>query len=393
MQRILSSIKLFIKETDKLLLSLCLIASAFGLTMVHSATLSKISDEQMFSRDFIAMLIAVIIGIFLALIISLIDYELIIKLWPVIAIFSIGLMFVTYIWGVGPAARPDATTWLKIGNTGFYFQASELVKIGFIITFGIHLDMIKDHINKLKNILFVCLHAAIPIGLVAITGDAGSALVFIIIFACMLFMSGIAFRFIIAGIAIVSVSIPLVWAYLLKDLQKQRFLALIYPELYEDVIYQQERGLYAIGSGKLFGSGLFKGPYTQAGIVPENQNDMIFTVVGEELGFIGAFFVLILFALIIIKILHIGKNSKDNASANMCYGVASMIAGQVIINIGMCLMLLPVVGITLPFFSAGGSSNLCIYIGIGLVLSIFRHNQARDAISFRLDRIRTPFSE
>ena len=141
-------------------------------------------------------------------------------------------------------------------------------------------------------------------------------------------------------------------------------------------------------SGKV----LFNGNYTQSGAVPENQNDFVFSVAGEELGFIGAIAVLVLLAAIILRIVINGKRANDNASYLMCMGMASMLAAQVIINIGMVLQWLPVIGITLPFFSAGGSSNLCVYIGIGLMMSIYRFNQKTPVANFRLQRVVTRFS-
>lgn len=395
MRRFINTFKNAVKETDKLLCILCLAASFYGFIIVWSATGPVTAEGATFSRDSTTMLFAVIIGIVLAIFISFIDSELIIRLWPLIALVCLVLMGITFVWGVGPAERPDARTWLRLGTESFpfYFQSSELVKVGFIITFGMHLDLVKDKMNQLKHILFLCIHALIPTGLVIITGDLGSALIFMIIFAGMIFLGGLSLKNMGLGILAIIAALPLVWRFALKNLQKERFLALLYPEQYPAVIYQQEKGMIAIGSGGLFGQGLFKGDYTQAGIVPEQQNDMIFSAIGEELGFIGAVFAIILLTLIILKIVKTGRESRDHATALMCYGVASMIAGHILINVGMCLMLLPVVGITLPFLSAGGSSNLCLYIAIGLVLSIYRHNQSREAISFHLRQIRTPFSD
>ena len=140
----------------------------------------------------------------------------------------------------------------------------------------------------------------------------------------------------------------------------------------------------AIGAGGITGQGLFQGAYTQAGAVPESMNDMIFTVIGEELGFVGCIAALALLCFICVRIILIGKKSRERSTNLICDGMAAMIIGQVVINVGMCLMLLPVIGITLPFFSAGGSSNLAVYIGIGLVLSIYRHNCDSGAVNIRV---------
>ncbi len=394
MRKFLKTIKNFIKETDKILLLLCVFASTFGCVSVLSATHWSLSEGERFTRDFIVMCLAVVAGIIIALIISLIDYEFIMRISPLIGLFCILIMIITLLFGVGPEERPDAKTWLKIGNTGIFFQPSEIVKIGFIITFGVHIEKIKSKINHPLSILQLLVHALIPIGLVVISGDMGSALVFVIITVVMLFLSGIHWGYFLAGGLLLLASLPLVWVFVLDKIQKDRFLAIIYPELYPDIIYQQERGLVAIGSGGITGQGLFNGALTQIpNAIPESENDMIFAVIGEELGLIGCITALVVLTAIVVRIIRTGRHDKVGNTKIMCCGVAAMIAGQVIINIGMCLMLLPVIGITLPFFSAGGSSNLCLYFSIGLILSFYRYNQQRDLIHVSQSNIYNPFSE
>ena len=392
MKQILKEIKHFIKETDKALLFLCILASAFGSLSVMSATKWTVSDGGMFSRDFIVMVAAVCVGIFIALVISVIDYEFILKLAPIIGLVCIGLMVLLFIIGVGPLERPDAKTWIKFGS--IYFQPSEIVKIGFIITFGVHIERVKSNINHPFSILQLGLHAIIPVGLVIKSGDMGSALVFIIIAIAMLFIAGLHWGYFLAGGLLVIAALPLAWIFLLDNIQKDRFLALAYPDLYPDIIYQQKRGLAALGGGGVTGQGLFNGSLTQTpNAIPEAENDMIFTVIGEELGLIGCIIALLILTFIVLRIINTGRHDNVGNIKIMCYGVAAMIAGQVIINVGMCLMLLPVIGITLPFFSAGGSSNLCIYFAVGLILSFYRYNQQRDLIHVSQQNIYNPFSE
>ena len=390
----MSRLRVHIKETDKLMLILCFITSAFGILMVHSATRYHLSDGSMFYRDTIVMVAAIAIGVVASIIISFIDYKIIVRFWPVIAGICLLLMFSLFVWGVGPSDRPDAKTWLPIA--GVYFQPSELLKIGFIITFSTHLDMVKDDLNNIKNVLKLGVHAVIPVGLVFATGDLGSSLVFVFIILGMLFLAGLQLRYFAAGFAICLAAVPIVWIKFLSEFQKERLLAVYYPkglsvDRYEAVIFQQQQAVNAIGSGQLFGEGLFKGSYTQNGLVPVSENDMIFSVIGEELGFIGSMAALILITLIVIKCVAVGRKTTENNTSLMCYGIAIMIASQSVINIGMCLKLLPVIGITLPFFSAGGSSNLCIYIAVGLILSVHRFNTERKPVDFRLSRISTPF--
>lgn len=394
--RFLKSVGYFLKETDLILLLTCIATSAFGVLMVHSATMSSLSEGVMMSRDVKIMIIAITLGLIACVFISVIDYEIIIRLWPLVAVISLALMGALFIWGVGPSVRSDAKTWLPIGSV--YFQPSELLKVAFIITFAMHTDILKDRINKPTSILQLGVHALIPTALVVVTGDLGSALVFICIFAGILFVSGVYIRYYFAAASFAVAAIPILWIKFFSEFQKQRFLAVYYPKgltesAYDTVIYQQQQGINAIGSGGITGRGLFNGVYTQNGLVPESQNDMIFTVVGEEFGLWGCLILLCVLLFIVIKIIRTGRKAKDNASKLLCYGSAFMIAGQTIINIGMCLKLFPVIGITLPFMSAGGSSNLCVYLAIGMVLSVYRYNQSRAPVDFRVSRINTPFSD
>ena len=391
MRKIFPLIKQFTDETNKFLLFLITAASIYGIIMVHSTTRGMLEDGQTFYRDAIVMMFAAILGIVMALLISAIDYEFVTKLWPIIGVVCVVMMIITLIFGAAPEARPDSKCWLKFGTV--YFQTSELVKIGYVITFSMHLELLKDKINDFKSLLLLGVHAVIPIGLVVLTGDMGSALVFIFITIAMLYFAGLHIGFFAAGGILALAASPLVWMFVFSEYQRTRFLALFRPEEFADEAYQQLKGLNALGSGGFFGQGIFKGTYTQNGIVPEQENDMIFTAIGEETGFLGCIITLALLLLICFEMIKIGKNTREFSTQMICYGMAAIIAAQVVINVGMVLMLLPVIGITLPFFSAGGSSTLCLYVGVGLVFSIYRFNRSREVVNFRLSRIASPFSE
>ena len=385
MGKIVYWLKDFIKGTDKILLGLCMILSAIGTVMVYSATRVNLTEDQIISRDAKTMFLAVMMGICVSLVISYFDYEAVTRLWPIIAIICLGLMLSLFVIGSSPEGRDDAISWIKLGS--FYFQPSELLKI----------ESVGSEINKLKNVILLGIHAMIAIGLVVLTGDMGSALVFMFITVGMLFMAGLQLRYFLFGAGAVALLAPIAWFEVLSDFQKQRFTAIYAPSnlteaTYNEVIFQQERGMNAISSGGVFGTGLFNGTYTQNGLVPESENDMIFTVVGEELGFVGCIVVLGLLLAIAIKILVVGKKAISVTGKLICSAVAVMIITQVVVNVGMVLKLLPVVGITLPFMSAGGSSNLCIYIAIGMVLSVYRSSQFREPVEFKYGKLFTPFS-
>lgn len=394
--KILYWFKDFLKGTDKLLVGLCILLSAFGTIMVYSATRRTLTEDALIPRDVRTMIIAVILGLACALIISLVDYDALARLWPLIALVCLGLMVSLFFIGDAPEGRSDAISWIKLGS--FYFQPSELLKIGFMITFAVHLDSVKHDINKFRNVFLLGMHAMVVIALVILTGDLGSALVFMVMTLGMLFSAGLYVRYFIFGIGAVALLAPILWFEFFSDFQKQRFMAIYAPDAlteatYEEVIFQQQQGINAIGSGKIFGQGLFNGAYTQSGLVPESRNDMIFTVIGEELGLIGAIAALLLLLVLVIKIVNVGQRAASFTGKIICTAVAVMIVAHVVINIGMCLMVLPVIGITLPFMSAGGSSNLCIYFAIGMVLSIYRSSLTRDPVDFKFGKIYTPFSD
>lgn len=380
----------FIKGTDKLLLALCLLASAFGILMVYSATLHDMAAGATMPREAFTMIVAVVLGLFMAAFISLIDYDIICKLWPLWAFCGVALMFIVMSpLGVAPPSRPDSQVWIDLKF--FYFQPSELVKVFFIITFSAHLNAVRHSINKIGTLALLGFHAAVPILLVMKSGDDGSALVFICIALGMIFVAGIDWKYMLAGFISILAAVPLLWVKL-SEFQKARFIVIFNPDAYPDTAYQQNRGLTAIGQGGFLGTGLFKGPYTQSGAVPVSESDMIFTVVAEEFGLLGGILALGLICGVIYRIIYNGKKAVSGPAHLMSYGLASMIASQTVINVAMCLRVGPVIGITLPFFSAGGSSSLCLYIGLGLAFSLYRTAYNQKPMNFRLSSIRSPFT-
>ena len=363
----LNDIKSVFRQTDKLLLILCIALSVFGGLMVCTATFD---GQNYLSRDTLVMFAAMAIGVVGSIVVSFIDYEIIYKFWWLVAALCIFLMLMLIPFGVAPDGRSDAISWLNLGVV--YLQPSEILKIGFIVTFSLHLSKLKKDLASVKNVALLCIHAAVPIGLVVITGDMGSALIFIFMFIGMMYIAGVHWLYFPAGVLMIVAAAPLIWLKVFSNIQRDRILALLNPDKYPDEIWQQSQAANAIKAGGLTGTGLFGCEYTHSGLVPECENDMIFSVVCESFGFIGAIVLLCFFCALAYKIIRTGKKSGNFAAEMMCYGVAFMIIAQVVVNIGMCLALLPVIGITLPFISAGGSSTVCIYGAIGLVMSVYR---------------------
>lgn len=371
----------FLKGTDFVTLLSALIASAYGLSLVYSATHSSLKDGKIISSDVRSMIVSVLLGVIIAIIVSNIDYEIISKLWPIIAAGCAALMVYTFFFGVAPSARQDAKSWIDLKI--FYFQPSELLKVGFIISFSYHLDLVRDKINKIKTIIPLVIHGAVPVGLVMMTGDAGSALIFLVMFIGMLFFARVNIGYFVAGICAIIVGFTVAWKVgIINGIQRQRIVALFYPNDFADVMYQQTNGKIALGSGGLLGQGYLKGSMTQSGAVPENQNDMILSVAGEELGFIGALFVVLILGFLVLRVLKTAMSARDNVGYLMCSGISVMLFAQMLVNIGMELSLLPCIGITLPLFSAGGSSSLCIYLALGIALSVYRYSRTTQETLF-----------
>ncbi len=206
----------FWKGTDKLLLFLCLLASSAGVLMVTSATWHTMKEGALLPRDSIAMIVAVLMGLIIALVISLIDIDIFAKSWYIWGALGIILMIIVLLFGEAPSNRTDARTWINLGF--FLFQPSELVKIFFVTTFAVHLDAVRDELNRVRNVALLVLHALIPFILVAISGDDGSALVFLFIAFAMLFIAGIKWQYIIGVFALAAAAVPLLW-FQLNDFQ------------------------------------------------------------------------------------------------------------------------------------------------------------------------------
>ncbi|MBO7217229.1 MAG: FtsW/RodA/SpoVE family cell cycle protein, partial [Clostridia bacterium] len=262
---------------------------------------------------------------------------------------------------------------------GITFQPSELMKICFIITFAAHLGYAREHdINKLKTLIPLAIHGLFPSVLILIQGDAGTAIIFGLIFVAMMFVAGLKLRYYAIAASALIVSSPFIYFFVMNDDQRSRIMGIF--DLEDDLLgadYQQWQGRIALANGGMTGQGLFKGELTQASIVPEGYNDFIFVSIGEELGLLGCLAVIILLAAICIRCIRIGRLCSDERGMYIAVGIFAMILGQSVINIGMCISVLPVIGVTLPFFSAGGTSIGCLMLAVGVLLSVYKHRNSR----------------
>ncbi|MBP3390669.1 MAG: FtsW/RodA/SpoVE family cell cycle protein [Clostridia bacterium] len=370
MKNLFAIIADYIREIDKVLLIFVFAASAFGCLAVMSATAYT---ENL--RQFITQLIAMLVGIALAIFISNIDYKTMQKWWFLVAAVGVVPVILTFFIGFAPAGTDDKAWLLLPGNISF--QPAELLKIAFVITFSTHLVKVKATINKIKTLIPLVLHGGFPVLLIHFQGDDGTALVFGIMFICMLFSAGLKLRYFAAAFALAIVAAPLAFFFVLNEDQKARILYLFDLESnLQGIGYQQWMGRVALANGGIFGQGLFSGSLTQSQGVPKGYNDFIFVCIGEELGILGCLTVLILLSVICFRCINIARTAADDAGMFIAVGIFAMLFAQSVINLGMCMSLLPVIGITLPFFSAGGSSLLCLMCGIGVVLSVHKHRNS-----------------
>lgn len=359
----------YIKRTDKIFWLMTIVASFYGFCLIASQQ----RDGQV---NFLkTQVMAVCLGYIAAIVISLIDYNFIAKLWWLAAAVSLALTIAVFFIGIQVTGTDDVG-WIRLPG-GMTFQPSELTKICFILTFSKHLAYLTE-IDKLHSFIGVAslvAHAAIPIGLIHLQGDDGAALIFAFMFIIMTFIAGVQLRYFIILFSVIICAIPLLWTKVLNEDQKNRLLVLFGTDdsTLQTYGWQQYQGKVSIASGGFFGKGIFNGPRVEKEMVPYQENDFIFTVAGEELGFIGCIGILALFVMMLIKILRTSAIACNPLGRNICIGFFSLISVQVIINLGMVLGVLPVVGITLPFFSSGGTSVACLYLGVGLVQSVYMH--------------------
>ena len=362
----------FVRESDKILLSLLFLAAGYGCIAVFSATRYMES-----LRPFLVHSFCLVAGFCVILIGSLFEYNHYIKLWPVFAIAGMVPVILTFFIGYAPAGTDDKA-WLNLGFTTF--QPAELLKICFIITFATHLARVKKTVNKPKTLIPLCIHGAIPVVLIHFQGDDGTALVFAIIFVSMLWAAGVTWKYFLAALITLLVSSPIIYFFIMNNSQRERLKNMF--DIDADILgvgWQQYRGRQALANGGFFGQGYLKGDLTQIGKsgVPEGHNDFIFVTIGEELGFLGCMAVIIILAAICIRCLQVAKLSSQDEGKYICVGIFAMLFAQMVINIGMCTSLTPVIGVTLPFFSAGGTSLLCLFSGMMLVHNVYMYRNSR----------------
>ncbi len=341
--------------------------AAIALALVSLLTLAGAAHDYGV-KYFYIQLAAIVLGVVTMTIISTIDYEEVAEKFSIpLFILSAFLLVLTLAIGTGDGNK----SWIRFEGLPIGIQPSEFVKVMYIVTFSKHLHMHKDTINSLKSLLKLGIHAGIIIGLVMLQGDLGSALVFVFLTVAMLFAAGLSIWYLLGGATLVVAAAPFLWK-MLKPYQQLRILAGFWPETDPDNKgFQALMSKNAISAGGFFGTGFSGGTEYQK--VPFAHTDFVFAITGEKFGFFGAFVVIAMLVILVVRALVLAHKMQGSYASYMCVGVAAVIIAQSAENIGMCLAKLPVIGITLPFMSYGGSSMLASFCLIGVIQSINAH--------------------
>lgn len=319
-------------------------------------------------------------GLVVMVIASLIDYNFLLKFRRIFYLLTLVILGIILIPGVGHTVG-GATRWILIGGEGgFTFQPSELSKIFLILFFAAFFTKYRDTLNTWKMLLFSVILIGIPLIMILKEPNLSTTIIVAILFVAMIFVAGLDYKIVLGVLAvgipaaIVSIILMLKEKFpLLQPYQYARIVSWLEPEKYPDDARQQVNSQIAIGSGQLWGKGLYNSSYTSlknANNVSEDQTDFIFTVIGEELGFVGCIIIIILILLIVFECIWIAKNARDLGGRLIASGMAALIGFQSFVNIGVATGLLPNTGVPLPFVSYGLTSMVSMYIGIGLVLNV-----------------------
>lgn len=360
--------KRILKNIEWSVLICTILLIAIGLVALASAT--KSSDYE----DLKKQVMWLIISIPILIIVIFIDYDIFVKMSPILY----GIIFILLIAVLFTKPINGATSWFSIGP--FSFQPAEFAKIVVILFLAWLFTKIqakgKDEINKILKLGLIFIAFGVPILLIIKQPDYGTALAFIAALVFMLFAAGLRKRYMITAILLIVILVPVLYLFVLPEHAKSRIDVFLNPNLDpRGAGYNIIQSKLAIGSGQLLGMGLFKGNQTQLGFLYPKTTDFIFALIGEEMGFIIAAGIIFLYVILITKAVYIAKTAKDDLGSYIAMGIAGIFFFHMLENIGMTMGLLPITGIPLPFVSYGGSSLLSNFIMIGLLLNISGRRQ------------------
>lgn len=380
MKTLFSPLQEFLKKGDMLLLSLCLLASGFGVALIFSATRYDAINKN---KEVAVQIIAILLGVVAYILFTYVDFEPFVERnWKWLLGFSI--IFLLLLLTPFGVTRGGNRNWLQFPGFPILIQPNEIVKIPFILLLAMQIRKIQDQGHDIGSVFSVAqigAHTMFMLALIAgICGDMGMCVVYTIIFAVMAWSAGVKVRwFVLVGGAL-AIAFVVLWFFVLPkteawdDLYLIKRFRVLFDHSYDPqgVGFQQTRALLAIGSGQIFGKGYLQGTMTQssfANTLPARDTDFIFAVCGEELGMVGCLILLALLTSIVLRCIWVARHSSSPFYAYVSMGMAGMLIVQIAANVGMCLFVFPVMGLTLPFISYGGSSIITLYAAMGLVSS------------------------
>ncbi|MBR3077596.1 MAG: FtsW/RodA/SpoVE family cell cycle protein [Oscillospiraceae bacterium] len=367
MRRIWNGLTEFFKRGDLLLLFLCVVATVFGIVMIASAT--RYSGS---SRYLVVQSASLLLGILIYIAMSLLDIEILAEHRELLLAFNVLLISMLLIWGVGDSVGNRA--WLDLPLMPVYIQPAEICKITFVIAMAKTMSNNRSKISSVRSVASIAIQAVMMIGLiVVISRDVGSALVFLFIFLVVAFVGGVRSWWFLAAFLAAAALSPLLWKYFFSDNQKLRILVPFDPTIDPDgtgVRWDTNRSIAMLSGGGISGQGLFKGTMLGVHAIAAQHTDFIFSAIGEELGILGCLFTLLLLLAIVGRCIWVGMHTPNYMNRLICIGIAAMLVFQIMINVGMCIGILPVIGLTLPFISYGGSSIITVFLAMGVVSGI-----------------------
>ena len=373
MRQFLSEFKSFLRKGDLVLLGLCLIITTFGVVMISST-----NNYRGSLRYVIIQIAAASIGVLLFMIISSIDVDFFSEHRLLMTGFNVFLLLLLIPFGTD--LDTGNRSWLDFPFLPIDIQPAEICKITFVLIMASVMKSHQSRISSLRSVLHMGFHLGLLVGLnMIISRDAGVSLIFVFVFIGMAFAGGVSLLWYLLAIGGIVAVWPILWNQFMDEHQKKRILVLINPE-YDaegiDARFHTVRSLRSLTGGLWTGQGLYQGNRTSNGELFAQHTDYIFSAIGEELGFFGCLFVLLMLFLIVFRCVQIGSRSPDYMRRMVCFGAASALMFQIIINVGMCIGVAPVIGLTLPFISYGGSSILSLYAMLGLVSGVHARPEA-----------------
>ena len=374
------------RKGDLLLLMFCLVTNAFGCLVISSTTNAMGS-----LRYVIIQIVAALLGVMLYVIVSSIDAEFWAEHRSALVAFNTVLLLMLIPFGTDNGTGNKS--WLDFPLLPIDIQPAEICKITYILIMASVMNSHQNRLSSIPSVAHMVLHLGLLVGLnMVLSGDAGVSLIFVFIFIGMAFAGGVSLIwFLVAGGGI-AVIFPFIWNIVMDDYQRLRIEILFNPDLDPLGVgarYHTARSLRSITGCGMTGQGLFNGHRTQMeDALYAQHTDYIFSAIGEELGYVGCTMVMVMLLVIIIRIIWVGTRSQDYMRRLICFGAASAMIFQCMSNIGMCIGLTPVIGLTLPFISYGGSSLVTLYAMLGLVSGVY----ARPAATSHERYIRPPYA-